>query len=93
MIDASVELILIGVLGPDACEIVCGVAARRIGIALQQLGCDGIECVYRDHIARVRAMIRGTKDLAHSRLDRIAIRVHDVHRIARHRRRYRTIRL
>ena len=93
MVEASVELILVGVLGSDSGEIVCRAGARRIRITLQQLRGDRIESIYRDQITRIGAMIGGTKDLAYSRLNRFAVRVDDVYWIGRHRRRYRTVRL
>src|SRR6185369_2333599 len=93
MIEASVELILIRVLSPNPREIVCRAGPSRIRVTLQQLRSDGIESVYRDQIARIGAMIRRSKDLAHSRLDRVAIRVDDGYWTGRDSRRYRTARL
>src|SRR6185369_14521117 len=87
----GVELILSGVLGSDAREIVGRAAARRIRVALQQLRGDRIERVCRNQIARVGAMIRRTKDLAHACLDDVAIRVGDVEWIGCDCCRYRTV--
>ena len=91
MIDATVELILVGILSSGSSEIVCRAGARRIWVTLQQLSRDRIERVYRDQIACIGAMIRRSKDLAHSRLNRIAVRVDDVYRIGCDSRRYRTV--
>ena len=83
MVQANIELILMGVLGSDSSEIVCRAAAARIRIPLQQLRRDPIECVRRNQIARIGAMIRWAKNLAYSRLDGIAVCVNDTHRIRR----------
>jgi hypothetical protein len=93
VIQANIELILIRGLVADSGEIVGGVVRRRQWIALQQAGGHVVEGICGNHIAGISAMIGWAKNLAHSRVDDVAVAISDADRIRCDSRCYRTVRL
>src|ERR1700674_5282387 len=80
MIDAHIELVLGVGLIPKAAEIVCGSRSSWTRIEVEQGRGYGVKGDDRNEVSGVGTMVRGAKNHALARLDRVAVRVRRIER-------------